>query len=155
MNDKPDNIDRFNLTTLAVLEKLYAHFPTPIEINPSTIGAKATPKAADFETAFEYAANAPHVIVWLAEEGFLRYGDQALSGEFYQVRLSMKGLMALGSLPFSLNTSASKEPLISQVKGVLASGSKKLAAETAKAVISDVFKASVKFALTYADVPIL
>jgi hypothetical protein len=154
MDNILNNIDQFNLTTLAVLENLYVHFPTPIEINPSNFGAGVTPNDATFESAFKYAANAPHVITWLAEEGFLRYGNQSKNGEFYQVRLSMKGIMALGSVPSSLTLSAAKEPLIAQVKSVLASGSKKLAAESGKVVITEVFKAATKFALAYAGVSI-
>jgi hypothetical protein len=29
----PDNIDRFNRTALLTLEKLYSHFPVPVQLD--------------------------------------------------------------------------------------------------------------------------
>jgi hypothetical protein len=49
MSRTPDNIDRFNRTVVALLDQLYSSFPTPIEVNPLTLGHLATPQMHKFQ----------------------------------------------------------------------------------------------------------
>lgn len=153
MSDIPDNINRFNLTTLSLFKKLYNEFPTPIELCPLSVGFEAAPANVNEESDFLFGTGAGDVITWLAEEGFLRFGKRTLSGEFYEVRLSQKGLTVLGSLPTSLTSNDEKETVITRIKRTLAAGTEKAGTEAAKNLISEIFKLSLKYGLSGGTVP--
>ena len=148
MSNAPDNIDRFNLMTLALFQKLYGAFPAPIEIDPGQIGSEAAPEDASDRTQWDSGAEAGHAITWLAEEGFLRFESQSTQGDFYEVRLSLKGLSVLGSLPTALAPTDPKETVIARIKRTLASGTEKAGTEAVKGIISEIFKLSLRYGLS-------
>lgn len=145
MSDIPENIQRFNLIALHLFAKLYEAFPTGVDINPLTLGNEALPKdsSGDTETqtqqAWDFGQGAYDVVFWLAEEGFLRYENPNHAREFYNARLTMKGLAILSYVPISLQANEPKEPLIEKVKRILAAGAEKAAAEGVRAILSSVF----------------
>lgn len=137
MIDVPENIHKFNLNALSLLARLYESFPSSIELRPSSVGA--APQDASYDEAFKFSAEADDVVTWLAEEGFLRFQNRDLSGTFYQVRLTLKGLTVLGYIPTSLQAKDRKEPVIDKIKRVLASGTEKASAEAVKCLLSKLF----------------
>ena len=140
MNDIPLNIQRFNLIALVLFSKLYESFPSGINIEPLNVGFDALPKdESSYEQAWDFGAVAYDVVFWLAEEGFLRYEDPNNTREFYNARLTMKGLAVIGYVPTSLKSADPKEPLIEKIKRVLASSTEKVAAEGVKAILGQIF----------------
>ena len=65
-----ENIQRFDLITLVVFDKLY-NATKPIEIEAMQIGFSAAPEDADEEQTLNFGAAASDVLTWLAEEGFI------------------------------------------------------------------------------------
>jgi len=140
MNDIPLNIQRFNLISLVLFNKLYESFPSGIDIEPLNVGFDALPKDESWDDeAWDFGAVAYDVVFWLAEEGFLRYENPNNTREFYNARLTMKGLTVIGYVPTSLNPADPKEPLIEKIKRVLASSTEKVAAEGVKAILGQIF----------------
>lgn len=140
----PTGMDSFNLVTLRLLDRLYDSFPRPLNISrdvANEISFSAVPDATE-EQAWEIATMATDVVEWLAEEGFLRYEKDPnhKHGVFWKVRLSLKGLTILGSIPAAVQTKEVKQPLIAKVKDILKSGSEKVASESTKLVVSEIFK---------------
>lgn len=144
-NQAPTGMDSFNVVTLRLLDRLYDSFPRPLDINhdvASDIGFSAVPADATEEQAWEIGTMTTDVVEWLAEEGFLRYEKDPNHkyGVFWKVRLSLKGLTILGSIPTAVKAKIATEPLISKIKDILKSGSQKVASESAKFVVSEIFK---------------
>lgn len=140
MSDIPKNIQRFNLITLLLFAKLYESFPSGIDIEPLKVGHDALPKDSSWDDeAWDFGAVAYDVVLWLAEEGFLRYENPNHTRDFYNARLTMKGLAILGYVPTALQSSEPKEPLIEKMKRVLATGTEKAAVEGARAILAKVF----------------
>jgi hypothetical protein len=145
MSELRDNIDRFNLLVLTIFQKLYDSFPTPVNMEPTGIGVSAAPSDASEQGVWDSMAEARHALTWLKEEGFLRYETQDLQGNFYEVRLSQKGLAMLGS---ALTPSEVKEPLITRVRRTLASGAEKAGTEAVKCLMSEVLKLSARYGMS-------
>lgn len=136
MSDIPKNIHRFNLIALLLFAKLYESFPSGIDIEPLKVGHEALPKDPSWDDeAWDFYEVAYDVVRWLAEEGFLRYENPNNTRDFYNVRLTMKGLAILGYVPTSIKFSDPKEPLIEKIKRVLATGTEKAAAEGVRAIL--------------------
>ena len=140
MSDIPQNIQRFNLIALVLFTKLYEAFPSGIDVEPLKVGHDALPKDESWDDqAWDFGAVAYDVVLWLAEEGFLRYENPNNTREFYNARLTMKGLTVLGYVPTSLQSTGPKEPLIEKIKRVLATGTEKAGAEGVRAILGQIF----------------
>src|SRR5258706_3267802 len=112
MSDIPKNIQRFNLIALVLFAKLYESFPTGIDVKSLKIGHDALPKDSSWDDqAWDFGAVAYDVVHWLAEEGFLRYENPNNTRDFYNARLTMKGLTVLGYIPTAIKSTDPKEPL--------------------------------------------
>ncbi|WP_462379769.1 hypothetical protein [Pseudomonas sp. Marseille-QA0892] len=136
-----DNIEFFNRFTLALLEHLYSQFPTPTEIDTLTIASKAMPDNVDADCISNFLCSTDDAVIFLAEEGFLTCkGTYLEGGKFLQVRLTAKGLAALGSTPESLG---SKEPLISRIRKALANGTKEATSETVRQLTQQAISAAI------------
>lgn len=140
MNDIPQNIQRFNLIALVLFKKLYESFPSGTDVEPINVGFDALPKDESWDDqAWDFGAIAYDIVLWLAEEGFLRYENPNHTREFYNARLTMKGLTVLGYVPTSLQPGDPKEPIIEKIKRILATGTEKVVAEGVKTIIGQIF----------------
>lgn len=109
----PPNIDLFNRFCLAVFQKLYLSFPCPVELDVNIIMMSVIPNDAESDETFNTLISGGDAIQFLAAEGFLIHQGALLDGSnFLQVRLTMKGLAVLGSIPNSLEK---RESLISKI----------------------------------------
>lgn len=135
----PTNIQRFNDITLKLFEKLYFSFPEGIKVEGCGVGAEVTALDATFDEAFATVTLADFVIVWLSEEGFIRYESRDQQGCYYNVRLTLRGLTILGYLPSSV-TANRKEPLIEKIKRYVSSGTEKATEEVAIKIIGELFR---------------
>lgn len=125
-----DNITFFNRLTLALFEKLYLAFPTPIELDVKSIAMSVIPEDAELDQAWNSLQAAEDAIDFLEQEGFLTHKGKYLEGgTFLQTRLTLKGLAILGSTPDSLE---GKQPLIDRIRKVLSGGAKEAGAEAVK-----------------------
>ena len=79
------------------------------------------------------------MVLWLAEEGFLRYENPNHTRDFFNARLTMKGLTVLGYLPVSLQSGDAKEPIIEKIKRILATGTENAAADGIGAILGQIF----------------
>lgn len=120
--------------------KLYESFSSGIDIEALKLGHDAVPKAiAADEQDWDFGAAAYDVVLWLAEEGFLRYENPNHTRDFFNARLTMKGLTVLGYLPVSLQSGDAKEPIIDKIKRILATGTEKAAADGIGAILGHIF----------------
>ncbi len=143
MNDIPQNIQQFNIIALVLFKELYKSFPSGINVEPIDVGLKALPKDKSWDKqARDFATVTYDVVSWLTEEGFLRCETQNQTREFYNARLTMKGLTVLGYLPTSLkpeDPEDPEEPIIEKIQRILATGTGKVAAEGVKTIIGQIF----------------
>lgn len=146
MKTIPENIENFNLIVLRILTRLYESFPTPLDINEENqsidIIFDAVPKNASGEKTWDLMAMTDDVIVWLAEEGFLRYERDPNNriGYFWKTRLTLKGLAILGCVPTSIDKADSKEPLFQKAKQAVSSAASTAGKESIKLVVAEIFK---------------
>ena len=140
MSEIQKNIQRFNLIALLLFAKLYESFPSGTDIKTLKLGHDALPKDTSWDDqAWDFGAVAYDVVLWVAEEGFLRYENPNNTRDFYNARLTMKGLTVLGYVPVSLQSGDAKEPLIEKIKHVLATGTEKAAADGMRAILGQIF----------------
>ena len=141
---KPDNIEFFDRFTLALLERLYAEFPTPAEVDVKGIAASLLPDDVDSEVGFRRLSSADDTVDFLTTEGFLTHAGAMLSGgTFLQMRLTAKGLAILNSVPSSLEN---KRSLITQIRELAIGGLKAAATETVKQLAHQVVSSAVTLA---------
>ncbi len=144
-NDIRKNMQYFNVITLHLFQKLYDNFPLPLELDYTQTGVDAVMGLEELEDAGEYFnfyAIVPDVISWLAEEGFLRHTPDpnatavgSWSGKIYGVRLSLKGLTILGSLPTAVMANEPRVRMIDRVRGLLGKGIGAATSEAAKQIV--------------------
>lgn len=123
----PPNIDLFNRFTLEVFKRLYLKFPIAIELDVDELIVSVTPTGASYEDSFNALILGGEALTFLASEGFLVHQGTLLDGsKFLQVRLTMKGLVTLGSIPQTLEH---KESLITKILTISGKGLKEAASE--------------------------
>ena len=136
-----DNITFFNRLTLALFEKLYSSFPTPVDIDVKAIAMTIIPEDAEGAETWSSLQAAEDAIDFLAQEGFLTHkGTYLEGGTFLQTRLTLKGLSILGSTPDALE---GRQPLIDRIRKVLSGGAKEAGAEAVKLLTQQAFAAAV------------
>ena len=117
-----DNIAFFNRMTLALFDKLYSSFPTPVDLKTDSIAMSVIPDGAEYDETWNSLRAAEDAIDFLAQEGFLTHKGTYIEGDtFLKARLTLKGLAILGSVPASLE---GKQSLIARIRNVLACGAK-------------------------------
>lgn len=140
--DKPDNIKAFNYIVLSVLTKLYSEFPQPTDIKGLrfVIEAVITKGAEAAETRFAFLFSP--TMMWLKEEGFIKFEKKVNHDEFKSVTLTLRGLTVLGYVPKSLF--GPKKTLIQRAKHVLDKGVGDAAAAGVKTVVSEALRLMVQ-----------
>jgi glutaredoxin-related protein len=139
MQPSSPNVEAFNLICLHLFAELYEEFPVPTVIDPNSLGLSAIPDESEFEATWDVMKIAVETVKFLQEEGFLTFRDQVGTGEFDDVRLTMKGLAILG-IPVILVAAESQEPIIRKIKRLAGKGAEKVSADAVQAVVSAVFK---------------
>nr|WP_315245373.1 hypothetical protein [uncultured Albidiferax sp.] len=136
-----DNITFFNRLTLALFDKLYSEFPTPVDLDVNSIAMSVIPEDAEANETWSGLQAAEDAIDFLSQEGFLTHkGSYLEGGSFLQARLTLKGLAILGSTPGSLE---GKQSLIERIRKVLAGGAKEAGSEAVKLLTQQAFAAAV------------
>lgn len=136
----PPNIDIFNRFSLTVFHRLYIIFPMPVELDVHDLMMSSIPEDSSFDEAFDALQVGREALGFLSAEGFINHqGAFRESSGFRQVRLTMKGLTILGSVPTSLIT---KKPLISRILAATEKGIKNAAAEQVQALMNKVLIAA-------------
>lgn len=144
MADVPRNIEIFNRVVGLVLSDLYEAFPSSIDIDTSSVGARASEgfTTDQGEILKLITTDCTEVVTFLAEEGFVRYradwGD--LSGKtMHSVRLTMKGLAVLGRVPAVVDESEDRRTLGTQIREAVHEG----ASQSLSGLVSQAFGAFV------------
>ena len=133
----PPNIDLFNRFALAVFKKLYLSFPVATELDVNDLIMSVTPTNASYDETFNALGIGGEALNFLASEGFLVHQGALLDGsQFLQVRLTMKGLAVLGSMPAALEH---KESLITKILAISGKGLKDAASEQVQDLASQAF----------------
>ena len=136
-----DNIAFFNRVTLALFDELYSAFPTPLDLKTLSIAMSVISEAPECDEIRNCLQAADDAIDFLAQEGFLTHQGKYLEGgTFLQVRLTLKGLAILGTVPDVLEE---QQSLIDRIRKVLAGGAKEAASETVKSLTQYAFAAAV------------
>ena len=105
-----ENLDRFYEWSALVLAWLYEKFPTPTSLHHGDLKSSANPATA--ERAMRYT------VIFLEEEGFIRYAEFKPPGQFSQVKLTLKGLNLLNRMPDPKSENATLgEILVKKVHG--------------------------------------
>jgi hypothetical protein len=128
-----DNIAFFNRMTLALFDKLYTSFPTPVDLKTGNIAMSIIPNGAEYDETWNSLQAAEDAIDFLAQEGFLTHkGTYSEGGTFLQARLTLK-------VPDALE---GKQSLIDRIRNVLAGGAKEAGSETVKLLTQQAFAAA-------------
>lgn len=131
------NIDLFNRFALALFAELYKSFPVPADLDFESIMMSVIPDNADDERTFNSLAITSEAVNFLETEGFLHIGFKSMNRrEFSQVRLTMKGLAILDSVPTSLEK---RESIISSISAITKKGLKQAASDQVSDLAKHVF----------------
>ena len=127
-----ENIVRFNRVVLVTLTRLHECFPKPTELNLANFAGDVWGEDESEDELWKLLETIRDTIEWLRDEGFVRYRNQDDKGDFYGLRLSLRGLVILGAVPKSLKGTKS---LVDRAKDVLAKGSEKAASELVNIIL--------------------
>lgn len=99
------NIEAFNLITAEIFKELYSQFPRPITFSVREFrGRLNLPEEAWWEQERGAKLNpAGCALIWLQEEGFVRYTGESACLTFSGLVLTSKGLAALNKTPEALS----------------------------------------------------
>ncbi|PLY00843.1 MAG: hypothetical protein C0623_06520 [Desulfuromonas sp.] len=86
-----NNLDAFYEWSALVLSWLYEKFPVPTSLHHGDLKSSPNPGLAERTMRF--------TILFLEDEGYLRYAEFKPPGQFSQVRLSRRGLNRLNLIP--------------------------------------------------------
>lgn len=139
MQPSNPNVEIFNRVCLHLFSELYESFPVPMAIDPNGLGLSAVPDELEYDASWSVMEISVETVTFLHQEGFLTIRDRVSTGEFGDVRLTMKGLAVLG-IPVSLKSNEPREPIIEKIKRLMGKGADKAATETVQAIVSEVFK---------------
>jgi hypothetical protein len=140
MSKVNQNIEIFNLICLQLFSDLYETFPVPIAVDPDSLALSAIPKESSFDGTWSAREISSEAVNFLQQERFLTFGGRVPTGEYHDVRLTMKGLAVLGSVPVSLKQNEPREPIIAKIGKLMGKGAQNVATETVQAVVSEVFR---------------
>jgi hypothetical protein len=101
------NVERFDTSVLFILEYLYDQFPKKSSFDSMSIGKEKFdsiygPGKLDPDGSLGFLNVLAETIVWLSEEGFIRYSSYKSPHQFNSVVLTEKGFTLL-RLPSSLD----------------------------------------------------
>ncbi len=131
------NIDLFNRFALALFAKLHESFPVPANLDFESIMMSVIPDDEGYEETFNILVTAREAVNFLESEGFLSVGFKGTDGRgVSQVRLTMKGLAILDSVPASLEK---KESLISSISAITKKGLKQAASDQVSELAKQAF----------------
>lgn len=119
------NIRDFNIFTAWVLERLYDNFPNPLCINCEDFNDNT-----DRETIRTYS----NTLIFLKEEGFIRFSNITTDGVFMNVILTAKGLTLLNLVPEGIKE---RKSIIEKLREVLKEGSKIAIKTTVEALLRE------------------
>jgi len=140
MESSNPNVDIFNRVCLHLFSELYESFPVPIAIDPHAMGLSVSPEnSEEFDASWDVMEISIETVKFLQQEGFVTVRDQVNSGEFGDVRLTMKGLAILG-IPVALKANEPQEPIIEKIKKLAGKGVETAAIERVQALVSTIFK---------------
>ncbi len=105
----PRNIEIFDQVTAYTLIKLYECFPVPQNLCHEDIHHEITKACTDENEAFQIYTNyIASTILFLSDEKFIQYDQNAHShSQYFNVRLTLRGLTLLGTVPNALNNNQS------------------------------------------------
>lgn len=147
MTDSSTNIDRFNALAAHLFSVLYDSFPNAVDVESVSVAREAVAKDVELYGLPDWERAAANTVSWLSEEGFLRY-KAATYGGFVGVRLSMKGLTVLGSIPVSIKSTETAEPLIVRLKRAVSKGVEGAATDTLKYVLAQIFDLGLRYVVS-------
>lgn len=129
----PDNIDFFNLFTIALFDCLYTNFPNPIQLNVARLVSELLPEEMSNDAHLRRIQLTVHATSFLAEEQFITYKDaRPTVGQFVGIRLTSKGLAVLNSVPDSIDKN---EPIIGEIREALAGEAKEAGGESIRRIV--------------------
>lgn len=141
---EPESIEFFNAFTIALFDRLYASFPTPISINARDVVGQLLADEPSDSAWYQNAQAAGHAASFLADEGFITYTDaRPNAGVFLGVRLTAKGLATLNATP---SATEKHEPLIGRVRATVAQGAKAAGKEALHQLVQAILAAGIKAA---------
>lgn len=148
----PSNMDLFNAFTLALFKDLYESFPSPVDINATGLAMKLLPEELPNEDGMRLFRAADDAVLWLQEEGFIRIGSQSMDrGEFFQVRLTSRGLGVLDSVPSSIaGDDSESKTVVGKIGDVLSEAGKDVAKDETRSAIKALMGIIWKAAAAYA-----
>lgn len=142
ISSPPRNIEIFNQITAYILIKLYESFPIPQDLNLEEIYNEIAQGCKDENEAFQiYTSYIASTMSFLSDEKFIQYEQNTnfmQNGfQFFSVRLTLKGLTLLGTVPKTVND-IPQSSFIESLKNSFNTG--------AKSALSDIVKSLLMYA---------
>lgn len=154
MSECPRNIELFNRLVALTLVRLYAEFPSPVDIDSAKIGFEATHDSKDEDESFAIISNTAHnTIAFLCHEGFTRFTPEmrTFSGpDFPGLVLTLRGFSLLGTTPHSVDQALPRGSFAEELKDALADGAKASASDVVKELLAGAIRMGVQAATSLA-----
>ncbi len=101
-----DNGEVFDVTALAIFDRLRESFPCPVDLDVSALASGLFADEKSDDSWYHKVKTAEWVMVTLGEFGYLRYEEGREAGAFRGSRLTEKGLTLLNAIPSSIESTS-------------------------------------------------
>ena len=136
----PQQIDIFDAICGALLLHLYESFPVRLHVEFTDLPLNEELEhlsAAEIEQWMEVFFE---TVLWLEQEGFIRFQTGTGDRDFFGVQLTMSGLAVLRSIPASVDST--KQSLIEKFKSAFGEGGKIVSTEGLKVAVGSLVSMS-------------
>ena len=126
-------IDIFDTICGALLLHLYECFPVRQHVEFTDLPLEEELEPLPPEEIEKWIEVFYETVVWLEQEGFLRFQSGTHDRDFFGVQLTMSGLAVLRSIPDSIDSN--KQSLVDRIKGAFGEGGKVVSNEGLKVAV--------------------
>jgi hypothetical protein len=133
----------FDILCAALLVHLHEHFPKRIHVEFTDLHLAERLEPLEPEEVWKWMDLFVDTVSWLQEEGFIRASTGTDDQDFFDVRLTMKGLAVLRAIPNSVQPTP--ESLIERLKNAIGAGGRIASEEALRLAMGSIFAAANSF----------
>lgn len=127
----------FDILCAALLVHLHEHFPKRIHVEFTDLQLAERLEPLEAAEIWNWMDLFVDTVTWLQEEGFVRASTGTDDQDFFDVRLTMKGLAVLRAVPSSVQPTP--QSLVDRLKSAIGAGGKIASEEALRLAMGSVF----------------
>ena len=135
-DQEPQGVRAFSWLTLSIFNRLYDAFPAPVDLSGLGFVLDTAFTHGPDSNESKWSGYFDDSLRWLETEGFITIDGKTVEGKYIGVRMTLRGITALGYATSGLR----RKTIIHRAKELLKSGFKSTTGAAAKALLGKLFE---------------